>query len=300
MPAHAVEDGRVERGAPQQDHATGNALVEEHLHLVQHVVNQVAMRYPRHVDRQELWNAGALGLVDASRRYDPSVGIPFSRYCMIRIRGAVIDSTRSRDWATRAVRRGLREVRTATEQFEQEHGRAPSVDELAGALGIDVEQVEAYRQAAVTSSLLHLDQRVGSGEAEDATLGELIEEQDPERLPQEELERRELAGTLRTAVARLPEVQRDVVRRYYFDGEYLRDIADGLGVTEARVSQIRSEALNAIRAYFHGEFDGVEAVDAGAPGRRARAAFVAAMAARTTWRSRLEASDRDDLWSETA
>ena len=270
---------------------TGNALVVEHLHLVQHVVNQVAMRYPRHVDRQELWNAGAYGLVDASRRYDPSVGIPFARYSMIRIRGAIIDSTRSRDWATRAVRRGMREVQSATESFQQEHGREPNSVELATLLCIDEEQLEAYRRAAVTTSLLHLDQRVGGGEADDATLGELIEEQDTELLPQDELERRELTGTLRAAVEHLPDTQREVVRRYYFEGEFLRDIADSLGVTEARVSQIRSEALNAVRAYFGTAFDGVPQVEEKAPGRRARTAFVQEFTDRTDWRSRLDAAD---------
>lgn len=274
------------------DREQANDLVEQHLHLVQHVVNQVATRYPRHVDRQELANAGALGLVDASRRYDPTVGIPFGRYAMIRIRGAIIDSTRSRDWATRAVRRGMREVREATEAFEQEHGRQPTVVELAASMGIDVEQVEAVKASAASSSLLHLDQRVGNAEAEDATLGELIEEQDTELLPQDQLEQRELTGTLRAAVAWLPEVQQEVVRRYYFEGEYLRDIADSLGVTEARVSQIRSEALNAVRAYFAESFDGVPSVDESAPGRRARSTFVEQVAEHTTWRSRLQAADR--------
>lgn len=279
------------RTADATDHSVGNALVTEHIELVQHVVNQVSMRYPRHVDRQELWNAGALGLVDASRRYDPTVGIPFARYALIRIRGAIIDSTRSRDWATRAVRRGMREVRSATEAFEQEFGREPTVIELAAKLGMDIEQLENVRTAAVASSLLHLDQRVGGSESEDTTLGELVEEQDTELLPQDELERRELTGTLRAAVEHLPEVQQDVVRRYYFEGEFLRDIADSLGVTEARVSQIRSEALNAIRAYFSASFDGVPDVDEKAPGRRARATFVTTVAEQTTWRSRLSAAD---------
>ncbi len=90
--------------------STANALVEEHLYLVQHIVNQLAVRYPRHVDRQELWAAGAAGLVDASRRYDPGAEVPFARYASIRIRGAIIDSTRSRDWATRSLRRRAREM----------------------------------------------------------------------------------------------------------------------------------------------------------------------------------------------
>lgn len=269
-----------------------NALVTEHLDLIQHVVTQVSVRYPRHVDRQELWNAGALGLVDASRRYDPTMGIPFARYALIRIRGAIIDSTRARDWATRAVRRSMREVRSATDEFEQENGREPTVVELAARLGLEIEQVESINTAAVAASLLHLDQHVGNVDSEDTTLGELIEEKDPELLPQEQLERRELTGTLRAAVEHLPDVQQEVVRRYYFGGEFLRDIADSLGVTEARVSQIRSEALNAVRAYFTESFDGIPAVDEKAPGRRARASFVVSVAEQTTWRTRLAAADR--------
>ncbi len=269
-----------------------NELVETHLYLVQHAVNQVSTRYPRHVDREELWNAGAYGLVDASRRYDETMGIPFARYAMIRIRGAIIDSTRSRDWATRAMRRGMREVRDATEVFERENHREPTAVELSTALNITVEQLDAYRTAAVSSSLLHLDQRVGGGESEDTTLGELIEEKDSERLPEDQIEHRELTGTLRTAVRHLPEVQREVVERYYFQGEFLRSIADSMGVTEARVSQIRSEALNAVRAYFADSFEGIPQVDERAPGRRSRAAFVARLAEESSWRTRLDAADR--------
>jgi len=273
----------------------GNALVVDHMHLVQHVVNQVAVRYPRHVDREELWNAGAYGLVDASRRYDHTMGIPFARYALIRIRGAIIDSTRSRDWATRATRRGMRDVRTATERFEQEHGREPTSQELADSLDMTSDQLKHYQTAAVTSSLLHLDQRVGGPDSEDTTLGDLIEEEQSDQLPQACLEQRELTGTLRIAVQHLPTVQREVVQRYYFDGEFLRDIAVSMGVTEARVSQIRSEALNAIRAYFSSSFDGVPEVDERAPGRRARAAFLHKVTEDTDWRSRLAAADRQVL-----
>jgi RNA polymerase sigma factor FliA len=152
--------------------------------------------------------------------------------------------------------------------------------------------VEAYRTASVASSLLHLDQRIGNGDGGETTLGELIEEADPTMLPAEQVERRELTGTLRVAIEHLPEVQREVVERYYFQGEFLRDIADDMGVTEARVSQIRSEALNAVRAYFATGFDTVPSVDERAPGRRSRAAFVAHVGEHTSWRERMDAADR--------
>lgn len=274
---------------PMQDER--EQLIHDHLHLVHHVVNQLAIRYPRHVDREELWNAGALGLVDAARRFDPGTGLAFPRYAMIRIRGAIVDSTRSRDWATRSVRRQMREVRSAREHFRNEHGREPSSEELAGRMGVSPDELAGRLADAASARLLHLDQRLGP-HADDGTLADLIEETGKEVLPDRKLEQRELLGTLRTAVDALPDVQREVVRRSYLGGEYLRDIADSLGVTEARVSQIRTEALAALRAYFGRTYDGVPEVDDGAPGTRSRSAFVAALTARSTWRSRLAAADR--------
>lgn len=273
------------------DHERANELAVSHLYLVQHIVNQTSSRFPRHIDRQELWNAGAYGLVDASRRYDPASGIPFARYASIRIRGAIIDSTRSRDWASRGLRRDLRAVKQATEAFETSHGRQPSNDELARTLGITADELEARRTAASRSTLLHLDQPLAGGEQEESTLGERLPDTSPEHLPEEAIEGRELVGTLRTAIGFLPESQREVVERYYLEGQLLKDIADSMHVTEARVSQIRGEALNAMRAYFATVFDGVEEVDDDAPGRRRRASFVAAMSAQSSWRTRLQAAE---------
>ncbi|MEX2222012.1 MAG: sigma-70 family RNA polymerase sigma factor [Candidatus Rokuibacteriota bacterium] len=280
----------VRRDLAETDQERANQLAVSHLYLVQHIVNQTSSRFPRHIDRQELWNAGAYGLVDASRRYDAASGIPFARYASIRIRGAIIDSTRSRDWASRGLRRDLREVKQATEAFETSHGRQPSNDELARNLGITMDKLEARRTAASRSTLLHLDQPL-AGEQEESTLGERLPDTSPEHLPEEAIEGRELVGTLRTAIGFLPESQREVVERYYLEGQLLKDIADSMQVTEARVSQIRGEALNAMRAYFATVFDGVEDVDDNAPGRRRRAAFVAAMSSHSSWLTRLQAAE---------
>ena len=269
--------------------AATNELVTEHIYLVQHVVNQLANRYPRHVDRGELWSAGAHGLVDASRRFDPETGIPFPRYAIIRIRGAIIDSTRTRDWATRRLRRDMRSVRDAGDAFEVREGRTPTDEELAGLLDITVEELRAHRSAAANATLLHLDHVVPGSDSAESGIAARLEERDTERLPEESLEQSELVGTVRSAVGFLPDNQREVVERYYFGGELLRDIADSLGVTEARASQIRSEALDAMRAYFGTAFDGVVAVSENAPGVRRRAAYVAEMSANSTWRSRLSA-----------
>jgi len=265
-----------------------NGLVTEHLYLVQQVVNQLASRYPRHVDRSELWSAGAYGLVDASRRFDPDAGIPFPRYAAIRIRGAIIDSTRTRDWATRRLRRDIRTVREARDGFEVREGRAPSETELAGLLNIDVAELREHRAAAANATL-HLDHPLPGTDSTETGLAARLEERGRERLPEDAIEHNELVGTVRSAVSFLPEPQREVVERYYFRGELLRDIADSLGVTEARASQIRSEALDAMRAYFGSAFEGVMPVAPKAPGIRRRATYVEELASQSTWRTRLDA-----------
>ncbi len=264
-----------------------NALVVETMDLVGHIVNELSARYPRHVDRSELWNAGALGLVEASRRFEPASGVPFNRYAAIRIRGAIIDSTRSRDWASRSVRKCLREIRQATNGLESEHGRTPSATEIADFLGIDSGELERRQAQSAASTLLHLDQEV---EGEDTTLGERVEEPSLDFIPEKALERRELRGTLAEAIRNLPAVQATVVSRYYVDGHLLQDIADDMGLTEARVSQIRSEALVSLRAYFSTQYDGVTDESDNAPGKRARNAYLERMGANADWRSRVDSA----------
>lgn len=265
-----------------------NALAERNLHLVDHVVNQLAAGFPRHVDRDELRGAGAAGLVDAAHRYDPSTGVPFARYASIRIRGAVLDATRTRDWATRRLRRDLRAIEHATSNLEDRLRRSPDDAEVAAELEMDIDTVRERRAAALTSTLLTLDRPVGEQHGDTDLLGDRIVEEDQSWLPEANFEHQELVGTLRTAIAHLPELPRRVLVEHHFEGRLLRDIADDLGVTEARASQLRHEALHALQAYFGTTFDGVPEVPDSAPGKRRRSAYVAQVSAASTWRSRLE------------
>lgn len=263
-----------------------NQVVLENLELVGQLVNQVASRYPRHVDRSELWSAGVLGLVEASRRFDPSMGIPFARYAAIRVKGAIVDSTRNRDWASRRVRRQIREMEDASASLRV-NGDNPDDEELAALVGCSVERIHELRGKAEAASVLSLDWVPDEdGEA----LTERVIETDGQIIPDEELETKEMMGTLRTAIEHLPEIQREVVERFYIGEELLADIAVDLGVTVARTSQIRAEAIDAIRAYMGELYHGVPDVEPGAPGSQMRARYLADLAAQSTWRSRLDAS----------
>lgn len=266
------------------------ALIEDHLLLVGRVVRQVSAGFPRHIDRDDLHGAGAAGLVDAAHRYDPGTGVPFARYATIRIRGAILDATRERDWATRRLRRDLRSIERTASELEEQLQRHPDETEIAASLGLDVERVRERRASAVTSQLLALDRSLGD-DHEMGTVADRVVEDDTAWLPAAALEQNELVGTLRAAVDRLPEGPRHVLVEHHFGGRLLRDIADELGVTEARASQLRLEALHALQAFFATLYGGVPAVPCTAPGKRARASYVAEVASTTTWRTRIAVAE---------
>ncbi|MCB0978573.1 MAG: sigma-70 family RNA polymerase sigma factor, partial [Acidimicrobiales bacterium] len=111
-------------------------LIEQHLPLVRHVVFQVAVNFPRHVDREELATAGALGLVEAAKRYEEDRGVPFDRFAAQRIRGAILDAVRAADWAPRSVRNLARRLESIEQRLASSLGRMPSAMETAEALGV--------------------------------------------------------------------------------------------------------------------------------------------------------------------
>jgi RNA polymerase sigma factor for flagellar operon FliA len=169
-------------------------------------------------------------------------------------------------------------------------GREPDRETLAKALGVTVAELEKTQAQSAASMLLYLDHQRPD---DSVSLRDTIVDQDTSVQPEAALEQREMLGTLRTAVTGLPATHAEVIERYYFNGEMLQDIAKDLGVTQARVSQIRSEGLTSLRAWFGTLYEGAPDVSDDAAGKRARAAYVAQLSADTNWRSRLDAADDD-------
>jgi RNA polymerase sigma factor for flagellar operon FliA len=227
------------------------ALIEEHLPLVSHVVFQVAVNFPRHVEREELARAGALGLVEAAKRFDESRGVPFNRFAAQRIRGAIIDAVRAADWAPRSVRALARSLDQAELELANRLGRAPSVAETATELGISRAELDRLRDRMFRSVVLAFDSLLGSSDGEELTLVDVLTDSSVVE-PSEELEARELRAYLRDAVHLLPERHRIVVVGYFIEERTSTELATFMGVTESRVSQMRSEALAMLR-------DGIEA-----------------------------------------
>ncbi len=284
-------------------------LIEEHLPLVRHIVFQVSVRYPQHVDREELARAGVLGLVQAARRYDADQGVPFARFAAQRIRGAIIDSVRGMDWAPRSLRRSARTLETATANLAGDLGRAPTSAETAATLGMTVSELADLQDQLSRSVVLTLDMAVAeTSDDDEITLGSTVA--DASDSAEEQLETRELHGYLHDAVALLPERLRLVISGYFFEGLTSEEIATALGVTVSRVSQLRSDAFALLRDGLTAQFAdpvpsepavvaGVAAttsasVAASAPRPRSaerRATYAAAIAGRRGWKARLAGND---------
>ena len=217
-------------------------LIEKHLPLVKHIVFQVAVHFPRHVDREELARAGALGLVEAARRYDDDRGVPFERFAAQRIRGAILDAVRAADWAPRSVRSLARKLEGTEQRLATELGRVPSVDEMSKALGMSRAELNRLQDRMFRSVVLALEHETADDVEKDLTLVDvLVDEQSVE--PSVELETRELHGYMRDAISLLPERHRLVIIGYFLEGKTSQDLAEFLNVTESRISQLRSESL---------------------------------------------------------
>lgn len=263
------------------------AVIEKHLPLVRHVVFQAATHFPRHVDREELARAGALGLVEAAHRYDGSRGVPFERYAAQRIRGAMLDAVRAADWAPRSLRTSSRRMESTRQSLACDLGRQPTDAELASALDVSVDELSALRTKVQQAVVLALDEQVTNDE-EQSSLVELLPDDSAEH-PDEALERLELHGYLRDAVHLLPERHRLVVVGYFLEGRTSAELAELLAVTESRVSQLRSEALDMLRDGLAAQFDGTARAAGRVKGRVARrkATYASAIADRRDWRARL-------------
>jgi len=215
-------------------------LLEEHLPQVRRQALSLQVRLPASVELDDLIQAGMIGLLDALNRYDASHGASFATFASQRIRGAMLDELRSRDWVPRSVRRNTRALDEAIRSLEQRHGRPPEEREIAAALDIGLEEYRHLLMDANGSQLVALDELP---EDEGETLcGE------PHATPLAELLEGRRRGDLVKAIDRLPEREKLLLALYYQEDLNLKEIGAVLGVSESRVCQLHSQAVARLRA----------------------------------------------------
>jgi RNA polymerase sigma factor FliA len=222
---------------------TREVLIMSHLPKVKFIADRIAAKLPPSVERDDLYGAGIIGLIDAVERFDDSRGVAFTTFAEMRVRGAILDSLRSLDWASRSTRRRAREVRATFVQLEQENGRTATEDEAAVRMKISVKELRETLQDVRGLQMTNLDER---DDETGISLADNICDTSASQL--EEIESTQQRRLLELAIDKLPERERQVIALYYLEELTMKEIAEVMGVTESRISQLKSQAAARLRA----------------------------------------------------
>jgi len=224
------------------DYKASNDLVVENEQLVKRIAFHLMSRLPASVQADDLIQAGMIGLIEASRKFDPEQGASFETYAGIRIRGAMLDEIRRTDWTPRSVHRKARDVAEAVRKIENEKGRDARDIEVAAAMGLELEDYHKILQDATGCRIFSFEDPGSFGED-----GFSQNTEQPNQ-PLENLQHSDFKQGLATAIKGLPERERLVMALYYDEELNLREIGEILGVSESRVCQIHGQALIRLRA----------------------------------------------------
>jgi RNA polymerase sigma factor for flagellar operon FliA len=222
------------------------SLLLEQLPQVKYIARRIHERLPQHVPLEDLVHSGVLGLIDALNKFDPQKHVQFASYAKHRIRGAILDSLREIDWSPRELRRKARMVDQVQARLGTELGRAPTEQELAKGLGMEL--IEFQKLLGEIDSLeissFSMESPEDGGEEDLSSEVPAGEEVNPFKLCLEQ----EMRSLLVAAISELPEREKQVLSLYYYEELTMKEVGAVLGVGESRVSQIHSLAMSRLRS----------------------------------------------------
>lgn len=214
-------------------------LIVQYIYLTRYVIGRIKMNLPQTFTLEDITSYGVEGLIDAIEKYTPDKGARFETYALMRIRGTIIDKIRSQDWIPRSTRKKIKEIKLVAEQLKQTLGRAATTTELANALNMEKEKIEA---------LLAEDTQVGSIYDKKGSSDESVEiidtiQDEHSQNPLEQLVDKDVKHELQMALKRLPERERMIMVLYYHENMTLKEIGDTINVSESRVCQLHAQAI---------------------------------------------------------
>ena len=224
-------------------------LVQRFAPLVKRIAYHLMARLPSSVQVDDLVQNGMMGLLDAINRFEAGMGAQFETYAAQRVRGAMLDGLRENDWLPRSLRRDFRRIEQAIAQLEQQHGRAPSEQELADSLGMSLADYQKMLQDARGHQLISFEDMVEEGDDDFLERHLTDESNEPSKI----LEEQSLRQLLAQGIELLPEREKLMMALYYEQDLNLREIGAVMNVTESRVCQLHSQAVARLRARIFGD-----------------------------------------------
>lgn len=219
-------------------------LILEYANLVNLVAGRMGMYLGYTVEYDDLVGYGIFGLIDAIDKFDLTKNVKFETYASLRIRGSILDQIRKMDWIPRTLRQKQKQMDAAVAKLEGELGRTATDQEIAAQLSISVEEYDNWKNEAQFTNLVSLDDYLEQGgEAKMDIAGEKNHFDQPEQA----LAKQELKQMLLEALKTLTEKESSVVTLYYYEDLTLKEISRILEVSESRVSQLHTKALQKIK-----------------------------------------------------
>ncbi|OGU18968.1 MAG: RNA polymerase subunit sigma, partial [Geobacteraceae bacterium GWF2_54_21] len=211
-----------------------------------YLVGRMMFHLPQHLDQQDLMSAAMIGLINAADRYDPSKGVLFKTFAEQHVRGTILDELRSYDVLSRAMRDKYKRLAKELRTLEHALGRNPTSEEVAGALGMSLDEYYELLEDVHVFTFISLDDSWEDDDGNPLCLADVLCETDAKN-PQQQVMMIQLTEALGQAIDTLPEKERLAVTLYYNEDFNLREIGETLGLTESRISQLISQAMVRLR-----------------------------------------------------
>lgn len=222
-------------------------LITDYAPLIRFIAHRVAARLPSNIDINDLISAGVIGLMDAIDKYDPTRDNKFKTYAEFRIRGAILDELRSQDWVPRSIRDKAKQIERVYAELEQKLGRPVADQEVCDAMKIPLEEYYDLISKVKSITLLSIDEIVGQGSTDRKSLLDTLELSNSKN-PFTQLKVKNIREMIAKHIEELPEKQQLVLSLYYYEDLNLKEIGKILEVTESRVSQLHTQAVEKLRA----------------------------------------------------
>ena len=219
-------------------------LIIAYLHLVKKISRKLLYTLPQNIAEEDLYTPGVIGLIRAIEKYDASFNAKFETYASILIKGAIIDELRLLDWVPKSVHKRAQLLEESERNLIDHLGRFPSSQELSKHLGITELELSKWQEQVRPAVMIPLDHTQTTDEA--ISFSEKIPDKKIKN-SYEILEKRDQEKFLEQSILDLPEKERMVLALYYYEGMMLKEIGTIIGITESRVSQIHTKAIQRLR-----------------------------------------------------